>query len=824
MNFQTSKLTNLIRYLLFATAFAPLLYSNKFFFPYITQKLFFVRGVILIALAIALILFLFRIHKQRPHKLAFLKSALISVKDKIHTTPAIKPLFAFGALFVISQILSTIFSEFPYRAFWGTLERGGGLFNTLHFVVFFLLLVIFFTKKDFRQYFEFSVAVGFIVYLYAIFQALKFTQLPFAFAYDPRPGSFIGNGAFLAAYSFFVMIVAVITAWFSKEQKSGSQKFWFTFSIVTMVVTPIIIFLTRTRGALVGFGVSIIAVLVYSVFKKTQVNADQGNQHSPSQVFEKRKFRRVNQRSIAAAALIVLVVFGLTLFLTRDAAIWQKVPGIDRLVQTSGPGGGSTQVRLLGWKLAVNAFLEKPIFGWGPEHYLQIFQERYNSEFDAYGEVWLDRAHNGILDVAAMQGLVGLIGYIGFLVGLLWFFFRTGPNFNSRFFIGVILLGFVVQNLFLLEEFHTHAPFFALAAAVVAGVFSKNKERALEIESQELKISAIAEHSTPQERPTSLMSVPLIGISLLIFTATSFAIYKTVLVPTVQAYYTHKAEAPQSKEEFFNFFGEATKQYNFAQYSIRSYLFDFFYANQTTVFTDSKLVDVGNSFINSINEVLEREGAHDIRLHIRLSQAHYEMAKQIPPIEEPISHYRAGEEILRKALLISPLKQELIYGLGFALTGQGRYEEAVELMRKNIESNSQSSHISRLHYYYGLILAASGRGDRAIQAFDDARRADPQLTGFSENDIKGLFSIYESLGEYARIIDIVTESAKQRLQAKIGLEYYEIALPYYLHQEDGENMIVIAEFIAKKFPEKKSDMEAIIDLVRDGEWSILKSL
>ncbi|MEK9194433.1 MAG: O-antigen ligase family protein, partial [Patescibacteria group bacterium] len=661
----------------------------------------------------------------------------------------------------------------------------------------------------------------------------------------------------LAAYSFFVMIASVVTAWFStktpihadkkpintdnyQREPVSIKKFWFYLSVATLALSPIVIFLTKTRGALVGLATIILAFLLYFITKPT-LKSIPATKTKP-------------MRFWSLMVLMIMVVFGATLFFTREAPVWQKIPGIDRLVQVSAPGGGSIQVRLLGWKLAVNAFLEKPIFGWGPEHYLLAFQERYDPEFSTYGEFWLDRAHNGVLDVATMQGALGLIGYVGFLTSLFYFFLRKEArskvhendyqklqsNYNQlphnhhslRFFIGIIFLGFTVQNLFLLEEFHTFTPFFVLVAAVIAGVFSgvpNHKFSAQGGSFSERQIPSPKQITNSNDQNSKNWNLPMAKLlavvgSALVLVIVSFVIYKTILVPTAQAYYTHKAETPQNKEEFLNFWSKATKPYNFAQYSIRSYLFDFFYANQPTVFTDPQSADIGNKFVDSIREVLLRDGAYDIRSHIRLSQAHYEIAKQIPPTGPPLAHYRAGEKILREALKISPLKQELIYGLGFALAGQGRYEEAISLMEKSIASNPYASRISRLHYYYGLILSAAGRGEEALRAFENVRRADPQLTRLGENDIKGLFSIYESLGESARIIEIITESARGLVQTKINLHYYEIALLYYLDKEDGENIIIVAEFIAKKFPERKDDMEAIIDLARNGDWSILKSL
>lgn len=767
------RLEQIIKWLLLSTAFVPLLFSNNFLLPYITEKLFFSRGVILIALILAIIFFVLR----------------LPPREKIKGIP--KFIFVFGGIFLVSQILSTIFAEFPYRAFWGTLERGGGLINSIYFAVFLILLSIFFYKKDFRRYFEFSVAVGFVVYFYAILQALKVTNFPLSFLPEPRPGSFIGNSAFLAAYTFFVTIAGILTIWFSKARRNILEKIWFYLSIAVITFMPIVILLTRTRGALVGFGAAIIAFLLHFLFKKESNRA---------------------RRMVVVSALVLLVVFGGILVFTRHAPFWENVPGIDRVIGTLNSLGeeASMRVRILGWKLALNAFLEKPFLGWGPDHYLRAYEVRHDPEFSAYGEVWLDRAHNGILDVAATQGIPGLIGYIGFLAGLFWFFFRKGENFYLRFFVGIAFLGFTVQNFFLLEEFHVLAPFFVLVAAIATGVFREKEPKTFNPET-----------TADNLKPNSKKMFVLVGSAVLIV-AILFVFYKTVLVPGAQVYYGGQAIKAVDKEALLDNFRKAVNPYNFVQYSIRSELFDIFYTSRPAIFADTGFKEVGDAIVDSINDLLLREGPYDIRAHIRLGEAYYEMAKRSSVDAD--NFYRKGEEILRKGLEISPLKQELVYGLALALAGEKKYDEAIEFMKKSIALNPDSSRLPRLHFYYGLILAAADKKTEALKAFDDMKRSDPELNKFFPNDIKALFEIYESLNEYSRVLEIIRESARGENQAKIDLRYYEAALLYYLSGEDGEAILDIAEFVAKKFPERKDDMETVIDLVKKGDWEFLKSL
>jgi len=63
----------------------------------------------------------------------------------------------------------------------------------------------------------------------------------------------------------------------------------------------------------------------------------------------------------------------------------------------------------------LEAWQDKPVFGWGPNNYFYAFNKFYRPEFleSGWGETWFDNAHNVIVNTLAVQGGVGILTYLG---------------------------------------------------------------------------------------------------------------------------------------------------------------------------------------------------------------------------------------------------------------------------------------------------------------------------------------------------------------------------------------------------------------------------
>ena len=159
--------------------------------------------------------------------------------------------------------------------------------------------------------------------------------------------------------------------------------------------------------------------------------------------------------TVAGAAVPIALVF---LFVGRDTAAVQELAErnamVDRIVGISLDGGG-LESRTAGLRIAGQAFLARPITGWGGENFEVPFQ-RYqrDGEFVETAPI-LDRAHNKPLDLLATSGFLGFATYMTFW-GWLGFLtlrrIRREPE-DSHFhaLIAGALIALFINNLFLFD-------------------------------------------------------------------------------------------------------------------------------------------------------------------------------------------------------------------------------------------------------------------------------------------------------------------------------------------------------------------------------------
>ncbi|MBP9814632.1 O-antigen ligase family protein [Candidatus Woesebacteria bacterium] len=74
--------------------------------------------------------------------------------------------------------------------------------------------------------------------------------------------------------------------------------------------------------------------------------------------------------------------------------------------------------RLLIWQRGIEAFRQKPIFGWGLENFDAAFQSTLSNKPYDYDlrEIRVDKAHNEFIEVAVASGIFSLITYISLLI------------------------------------------------------------------------------------------------------------------------------------------------------------------------------------------------------------------------------------------------------------------------------------------------------------------------------------------------------------------------------------------------------------------------
>jgi O-antigen ligase len=225
------------------------------------------------------------------------------------------------------------------------------------------------------------------------------------------------------------------------------------FYLFTAVVSIWVLYETGTKGSMLGLFVGVIVGTGSYAF------------------FSGHKRVRIYAIVMTVAVPIAVIV----LLIARDTSIVQSVASrdnlVDRVVSTSF-NDGSVNQRATGLRISGEAFLVRPITGWGGENFevpYQLYQRQLELPF---GTPLMDRAHNKPLDLLATTGILGLATYLalwGWIGVLAWRRLRHDMN-NRILHAGVAgtLAALFIHELFLFDTAVT-ALLFALLVAWAAG-------------------------------------------------------------------------------------------------------------------------------------------------------------------------------------------------------------------------------------------------------------------------------------------------------------------------------------------------------------------
>ena len=413
-----NKLIWVIKFLVYSSFLMPLiLMGDTFIFPFVFPKAIYFR--ILVELAFGLYLILCLIDKNyRPKK---------------------TPLFiVLGAFFVI-LFLSTIFGVDFQRSMWGNYERMSGWFTLIHFGIYFVIVAnIFCTWPEWRNLLRWSLLISIIVGI----TGFNFL-LPDNSIMKIGGGGTLGNQIYIANFVLFHIFIAWYL--FRKEE----NKFWRFFAAGYGILGVAIMMYNGKRGPFIGLVIGgFIAVALYSFFTKI------------------KKWRTIGLGLIGA----IIILSGL-IFIFRQSSFVQKIPAVGSVANVSF-SSGTGETRLIAWKIAYEAWKERPLFGWGVENFYYAFNKYYNPKSLEHGyyETWFDRSHNIFLDYLSTSGILGLLAYVAIFIAVFWQigagFYKKLIDLDSLVFVSIFFLAYGVQNFFVFDHLSSYLIFFLMLAFV----------------------------------------------------------------------------------------------------------------------------------------------------------------------------------------------------------------------------------------------------------------------------------------------------------------------------------------------------------------------
>ena len=386
-----------------AVCVSPFIVLKSCYFPFVGPRSLFFMGLAEIAFFSWLGLII-RYKKYRPR----INTILISF-----------------ALFIAVLTLSTVLGVDPSRSFWSKFERMTGLLMWLHLFGFFLAVSSTFKRVlDWKKIFAISIFSGIVLALLSLLEEAGIE----AFKFSGRGGSAFGNTSFLGTYLLFNFFLAVWLAANPFEKRKGmflkpaAQRICFIISAFLMLLA---IYFAQARAATVAvLGGMVFLLLAWLSFRLKNR--------------KQRCFAKIFFYSYILIALAVIILLFIPGSLVR---------------QKFGQIGG--EARFVNWKMAEQAFFEKPVLGWGPENYTLAFTVFYNpclGTGQCGDERWFDRAHNIVFDTLATTGALGLAVYAliflsYFLCFLKAYFRKKTISFWTAFVFPTAFAAYFVQNL-----------------------------------------------------------------------------------------------------------------------------------------------------------------------------------------------------------------------------------------------------------------------------------------------------------------------------------------------------------------------------------------
>ncbi len=397
---------------------------------------------------------------------------MISQKELIFKrTPLDIPL----ALFLLSQILSTIFSIDPHTSIWGYYSRSnGGLLSVISYILLYYVFVSNFNKETVIKLLKTAIFGGVAASIYAIPEHFgispsciiltnEFTASCWVQDVQARVFGTIGQPNWLAALLAMLIFPAL---YFLLTAQSFKSKSIYLISLIAMYLA---FTFTYSRGATLGL-IGGFGVFGLSLFIK---------------YFYTKKIVEIKLLAIVAISFVLINLFFGSAITRFKLFAEPAIPSRPEIAQSSGTqlengGTESGQIRLIVWEGALEIFKAYPILGSGVEtfaySYYQFRPNAHNmvSEWDFL----YNKAHNEYLNYLATTGIVGFVSYLSVILTFIIFCirsyiisFRNKPSHNTypSLLIPTLLAGYttyLIQNFFLFSVVNVSVLFYLFPAFI----------------------------------------------------------------------------------------------------------------------------------------------------------------------------------------------------------------------------------------------------------------------------------------------------------------------------------------------------------------------
>lgn len=678
---------------LFLSLIAPVLVNSSFLFPFITTKTLFFRIAIEVALFFYILLAL---HREEFR-------------------PKFSPLGWSVVIFASIITLASLLGVNWYKSFWGNIERGEGLLTVYHvFALFIIATQTIKSAKLWKGFIHVAILVSVGTAFYALFQKLNVDWKWIIHSGENRLSSTVGNAAFYAGYLLFGIF---LSAWLFVKEKLLPMRIVYAAVILFELY---ILLETRTRGAFIGLvGAMVLITIIYLVLSKSAL-----------------------QRKVAGGILGVLILSGVLVGANCDTIMLSQKVQILRRVCSISFNDITTQSRLLTWDSSWQGLKERPVLGYGWENYNIAFNKHFHPEIfrDAGSQIWFDRAHNIVFDVAVNSGFVGLIAYLAIFVlavRALYRVYKKTKDLPTFAFLVSLLAAYFVQNIFVFDVLATYISFYVVLALIVYlekehtgvwGLFDRlNLGRFKQIMSS-----------------TKTFGYPIIAAFLVIGLIAS--IYSFNVKPAranmigIQALI---ASAQNQKADAVDLFHEAIALDTYQSAEIRQKYAEMVIelvrsGNTNTSFVSSQFDEV----INEIKENIKREPSnvqHYLFLMILYNQSDQFNAHRLDLLFD-----KAVE-----ALELSPTRPQIYFEIGQAHLSRKEFDQGIEAFQTALELQPLAI---ESRWNLAAAYAIAGRQEEAEKEF--AYLSEHGFDYYSVSNLRRMIPVYSQAENWEKLLDV----------------------------------------------------------------------
>ena len=666
----------ILKVILYALLLTPLWVWSAFLFPFITSKVIYLR----LGVELSLVFYI-------PLALKY---------------PELRPrwnwLSGMVWIYLGALLVTSAFGFNFYKSFWGTVERGEGIVTMLHFGLYFLMLpAVFRAPRDWRRYLAAALAVISLTGLLSVGQVVCGEgNLEGLCSFVPpaqgtRVSASIGNAAFYAAFMLFGTMLSLLLGLQSESRA------WKLAWLGNAVFNAVMVVYTQTRGGAIGLYLALFLVVLFHVFRSSK--------------------RAVKMVFAGLAVLMVLIPAGLFLKPEIFPERVREIVVVRRIMAIS-MDNVTTQSRLDTWGASLRAWQGRFWTGYGYENYNIAFNKYFPPRVfkDAGSQIWFDRAHNTILDVAVTAGIGGLAAYLGIFAAALLYLFRLlrAPDEGGRSaaILIALLAGYFVSNLFVFDTHATYLMFF-LALAYIAF----------------LREDRLGQSAAPVGRSFGSPQITAAAALIAMVAAGYFVNVRPALanLAAISAFKTVRAGESRLLESDFR---RAMSYGTYMDEEIRQHMIE--YVRQ--VGGSGKLSeDERKALYSYAASELENNvvaSPNDAKNYLYLINFYNQTGQDLGRIERTF-------ELGRKGLELSPTRMQIYFELGQAAFSIGRSEEGLEYFRQGVALNPEPKE-SHLNYLIGAIFA--GRDDLASEEFREIAARSYLLTASEEASIANAYS------------------------------------------------------------------------------------